>query len=341
LKAVVLVGGEGTRLRPLTETIPKPLLPVVNRPFLDHVLDHLLRHDVDEVILSSPYLESAFRPFIEGRRQSPRITWITEETRLGTGGAVVNAGPLVNETFLVLNGDILTDLDLTAMLGFHRRRGAVATIALTHVEDARPYGLVEIAEDGRVSAFREKPASLVPGDVNAGTYVLEPEALSGWEPDREISIEREIYPSLIERGDRVFGFLSTAYWMDLGTPQKYLEAQFDILLGRVAGYSLRAPLVAGSAHIDRTAEIGRRVVVGEEVVVAEGASISDSVLHDRARIGSHARVGACVVGAHAVVGAGAVLSGCVLAEGASVPEGLEARDLRVPPGEVAQAPALR
>ena len=158
MKAVVLVGGEGTRMRPLTETTPKPLIPVVDRPGLDHVLDHLARHGVHEVVLSSPYLERVFHPFIAARHGDPAITWITESEPLGTGGAIVNALPgLGDEPFFALNGDILTDLDLTAMLAFHRERGAAVTIALHHVEDARAFGLVVTDADGRVEEFREKP----------------------------------------------------------------------------------------------------------------------------------------------------------------------------------------
>ena len=169
MKAVVLVGGEGTRMRPLTETMPKPLLPLLDRRSLDHVLDHLARHGVHEVVLSSPYLEETFHPFIEGRHGDPVITWITETSALGTGGAIVNAlDRLGAAPFFALNGDILTDLDLTSMLAFHRDREAAVTIALHHVEDARAFGLVATEADGRVREFREKPQDLIPGDINAG-----------------------------------------------------------------------------------------------------------------------------------------------------------------------------
>ena len=185
MKAVVLVGGEGTRMRPLTETMPKPLLPLLDRRSLDHVLDHLARHGVHEVVLSSPYLEATFHPFIEARRGNPAITWITETEALGTGGAIVNAlDRLGDEPFFALNGDILTDLDLTAMLAFHRDREAAVTIALHHVEDARAFGLVATEPDGRVLEFREKPQDAIPGDINAGTYLLDPEALGGWPAGR-------------------------------------------------------------------------------------------------------------------------------------------------------------
>src|SRR5205085_7867841 len=200
MKAVVLVGGEGTRMRPLTETIPKPLLPLANRPFLSEVLDRLADHGVEEVVLSSPYLESTFRPFIDSwHGAAPSVVWITETQPLDTAGAIVNALPLLGEgAFFVLNGDILTDLDFTALLRFHRERGAEATITLAHVEDARAFGLVTTDADARVQEFREKPQDPVAGDVNSGTYVLEPSVLRSWQRGQRVNIEREVFPVLIE-----------------------------------------------------------------------------------------------------------------------------------------------
>lgn len=220
MKAVVLVGGEGTRMRPLTETLPKPLLPMVDRPFLDHVLDRLAAHGVDGVVLSSPYLEEVFDPFLQTRAgRPPSIQWITEAQPLGTAGAIANALDHLDDTFLVLNGDILTDLDLTALMVFHRSRGAVATISLAPVEDARPYGLVDIDPNARVRAFREKPSDPVRGTVNTGTYVLEPVALRGVSTSRAVSIETEVFPGLIDSKVPVYGFLSDAYWRISGRPR--------------------------------------------------------------------------------------------------------------------------
>ena len=292
MKAVVLVGGEGTRLRPITETMKKELMPLMDRPSLDHVLDHLARHGVHEVVLSSSYLESTFHAFIEARHGDPRITWITEADPLGTGGAIVNAlEHLDEEPFFALNGDILTDLDLTAMLAFHRDRGAAATIALTHVEDARPFGLVPTEPDGRVIEFREKPEELVPGDINAGTYVLEPSALRAWVVGENVSIERQIFPGLIAEGRPLYGFLSEAYWLDLGTPEKYLQAHFDILEGRVEGEpATAAPHVAETATVDLRAHLGRWVVVGEGAEVGPDAQVDDSVLHPGAVVDAGERV---------------------------------------------------
>ena len=337
MKAVVLVGGEGTRLRPLTETVPKPLLPIVNRPLLHRVLDHLAEHGVNEVIASSPYLEESFATFIAERHGDPRITWITEREPLGTGGAIVNALPRLDGTFLVLNGDILTDLDLAAMLEFHHRQSAVATISLHRVEDARPFGLVVSETDGRVLEFREKPVELVPGDINAGTYVLEPRAIDGWKPDRTISIEREIFPSLIEGGAPVYSHLSDAYWLDLGTPQKYLQAHFDILEGKVAGIRCPAPFRAETATVDLEARLGRWVVIGEHAVVDAGAEIEDSVVLDAASVGAGARVVESILGPGAVVEPNATVIGSVLAEGARVKAGAEVEGARISPGQSAGA----
>lgn len=326
MKAIVLVGGEGTRLRPLTETIPKPLIPVMDRAFLDLVLDHLARHDVDEVVLSSPYLEETFRPFVTERTVAgapPAVRWITETEPLGTGGAILNAldhlagdGPV-----LALNGDILTDLDLTAMLAFHRERRASVTISLTHVEDARPFGLVLTGAEGRVSEFLEKPADPIPGDVNAGTYVLDPSVLSGFARGEHLSIERQIFPVVIADGRPVCGFGSSAYWMDLGTPQKYLQGHFDIFEGRVRGLDYPSPWVDDTATVDLRAHLGRWVAVGAGATIGRDARIEDAVLHPGARIGRGVRLTGSIVGADASVGDGATVVDSVLGQGAEVAGG--------------------
>jgi mannose-1-phosphate guanylyltransferase len=334
VKAVVLVGGEGTRLRPLTETTPKPLLPLMDRPSLAHVLDHLARHGVHEVVLSSPYLEATFHPFIQSRHGDPSLTWITEETPLGTGGAVVHALAALKADgpFFALNGDILTDLDLTAMLAFHREHAASATIALHHVTDARPFGLVDLGPDGRVREFREKPEQLVPGDVNAGTYLLEPDALADWPVGRNTSIEREIFPGIIASGRPVYGMVADAYWLDLGTPENYLQAHFDMIEGKVHGVRYDAPWIGEGADVDLRAHLGRWVAVASGATVAPEAEIDDSVLHAGAYVGVGARLVGSIIGARARVGAGTVLTSCVLGEESSVAEGMELEGARVPAG---------
>jgi mannose-1-phosphate guanylyltransferase len=315
MKAVVLVGGEGTRLRPLTETVPKPLLPLVDRPILDHVLDHLVVHGVREVVMSSPYLEDTFHPFIEARGGDPAITWVTEREALGTGGAIVSAlDHLGDQPFFALNGDILTDLDLTAMLASHRQRGAVATIALHHVEDARAFGLVATDPAGRITEFREKPPHPVPGDINAGTYVLEPSALRGWPAGTYIWIEGEIFPAMIRDGAPVYGFDDGAYWLDLGTPEQYLRAHFDLLEGKLRGIAYDSPWVGSGASLDLTARVGRSVVIGEGARVGAEAEVDEAVLLAGAVVQDGARVVASIVGPGAIVGSGATLVDSVLGE---------------------------
>lgn len=331
MKAIVLVGGEGTRLRPLTSTTPKPLLPLMGRAFLHHVIDHLSAHGVDEVILSSPYLESEFVPFVEQRHGDPRIVWISEASPLGTGGAVLTALENVEETFFVLNGDILTDLDLTAMAAAHDASGAAVSIATMHVDDARPFGLVVTDETGRVSEFREKPTQLIPGNINAGTYVIDPLALAGFDGGVNTSIEKVVFPAIIERGEPVRAFPSQCYWMDLGTPEKYLLAHFDILEGKVKGENFPAPFVEG-ARIDIQAHLGRWVVAGEGSSVGPDAQVEDSVIHEGATVEEGASLRSCILGRGSRVGARARLERCVLGEGAMVEEDAQLTDARVPEG---------
>jgi NDP-sugar pyrophosphorylase family protein len=338
MKAVVLVGGEGTRMRPLTETVPKPLLPLMDRRSLDHVLDHLARHGVHEVVLSSPYLEETFHPFIEARHGDPAISWITENHALGTGGAIVNALEAAGEEpFFALNGDILTDLDLTAMKAFHEARGAAVTIALHHVEDARAFGLVATDDDGQVLEFREKPEDPIPGDINAGTYLVDPTVLTDWTSGDTISIEREIFPAVIDAGHPVYGFVADAYWLDLGTPEKYLQAHFDMFEGKVHGVSYPSPWVAEGAEIDLRAHLGRWVAVNAGASVGPDAQVDDSVLHAGSRVEAGARLTGSVLAPGAVVGAGAVVADSVLGERASVPGSMRLVGARVAAGTVASA----
>ena len=333
MKAVVLVGGEGTRLRPLTETVPKPLLPLVDRPILDHVLDHLVVHGVREVIMSSPYLEETFHPFIEARDGDPAITWITEHEALGTGGAIVSALDHVGDhAFFALNGDILTDLDLTAMLASHDERHAIATIALHHVQDARAFGLVETDPSGRITEFREKPPDPVPGHINAGTYVLEPSALRSWPAGAYLWIEGEVFPTLIRKGAPLFGFGTDAYWLDLGTPEQYLRAHLDLLDGKVGGIVYERPWVGSRSSLDPTACIGKRVVVGEGARVEAGATLEESVLLAGAVVEADAHVTASIVGRDAVVGSGSTLIDSVLGDRVRVDPGSRLEGVRLGSG---------
>jgi mannose-1-phosphate guanylyltransferase len=294
----------------------------MGKEFLHHVLDHLGAHGVHEVVLSSPYLEDAFLPLVEQRHGDPKITWITESEPLGTGGAVLNAlDDLGDDPFFVLNGDILTDLDLSAMRDAHVSHSAAVTIATMHVDDARPFGLVISDAETQISEFREKPADPVPGDINAGTYLIDPQALARFPRDRAMSIEREIFPGVISVGAPVFAYSSLCYWIDLGTPEKYLRAHFDILDGKVENEVYPAPWVHPTATVDLRSRLGAWSVIGAHAEVARGAEVDGTVMMERARAGEGSRVRDCILGPGAVVGDGATAIRAVLGEGAVLAEG--------------------
>ena len=262
--AVVLVGGFGTRLRPLTNQTPKAMLPVANRPFLEHQLEHLASHGVDRVILACGYRPDALRAHF-----GDRVQYVVEDEPLGTAGAIAHAARGIGETFVACNGDVLTDLDLGALLALHRHRGARLTLALHPVDDPSRYGVVETDDDDAVTRFVEKPppGSAGANTINAGTYVIEPEVLAGVPPGRPVSIEQEIFPTLI--GGGLYGQVQAGRWIDIGTPESYLAA--NVRLAPPEG------LVDPSARVEPGARIAASVV-GPRAHVGAGATVSGSVL---------------------------------------------------------------
>jgi mannose-1-phosphate guanylyltransferase len=315
MKAVVLVGGEGTRLRPLTLTTPKPLLPIVNQPFLERQLVWLADHGVDEVVLSMGYLPDAFHAHFRDESgadtfRGMRLQYAVEDEPLGTAGAIRFAADGMSERFIVCNGDVLTGLDLSAMVEFHDERGAEVTIALTRVEDPSAFGVVPTSPDGGVIAFVEKPApGSAPSDwINAGTYVLEPSFLYRIPPRLNVSVERETFPRLLQQPGRLFGFRTDAYWLDIGTPEKYLQAHLDVLNGSVG-----RPPTPGAR------ELSEGIWTQGDATIDPGATVlAPTLLGPRARVQSGARVRGSVLGAGAVVEQGAVLESAVLHEEARV-----------------------
>jgi NDP-sugar pyrophosphorylase family protein len=345
VRAVVLAGGEGTRLRPLTYALPKPLLPIANRPFLERQLAWLAGAGVDEVILSIGYRPDAFLERFPGGSvpgTSLRLRLAVEPEPLGTAGAIrfaATAGDIA-ERFLVCNGDVLSTLDLTALLRFHDQRGAQATIALTRVEDPSAFGVVPTTPDGRVLGFVEKPApGQAPTDwINAGVYVFEPSVLAAIPEGRAVSVERETFPALLAADGKLFARPDGGYWLDIGTPEKYLQAHTDALAGRLGplpgaelapgvradgsvvveeGARLIAPvLLAGGCRVEAGAEVARSVL-GPGCTVAGRARVSGSVLLAGARVGPGATVDGSLVGPEAAVEEGASVSGLsVLGRGA-------------------------
>ena len=329
MQAVVLVGGLGTRLRPLTETIPKQLLPIGGVAMIERVLAQLAEHGVDRAVLSMGYLPD---PFVEAypdkRIGGVAVTFAIESHPLGTAGAIRFAASTsgIEETFLAVNGDVLTDLDVTALVALHRARRGEATIHLTPVADPSRYGVVVTDERGTVLEFVEKPAAgTAPSNtINAGTYVLEPAFLDRVSPDTAVSVETEVFPEMVERGT-LFAMLDASYWLDAGTPPSYLQANTDVLDGvrRLVcpGAWVGSSLVDAGADVAATATL-ERSVLADLVVVEDGVVIRGSVVLEGARIGSGATVIDSVVGPGATVGAGSALSAnCLVARGARVPEG--------------------
>lgn len=326
MQAVVLAGGEGTRLHPLTSTVPKPVLPLAGRPLLSHMLDWLGRHGVDDVVLSCGFLADAVRSVLGDRHRDMRLRYVNERQPLGTAGPVRLAADegLLDERFLVLNGDILTDADLGELVERHRATGAAATLGLTAVEDTRSFGVVPTAADGRVEAFLEKSDAPPPTNrVNAGIYVLERELVDDIEVGRAVSFEREVFPARVGRG--LHAHPVEGYWIDIGTPDRYLEATYDLLAGVVAS-DLPARDESGSLIADDCitsgARIGPQSVLGPHCSVGAGASVERSVLHERVVVGEDAVVRESVVAAGARLGSGVrVEPRAVVGGGAHVPDG--------------------
>ena len=336
MKAVFLVGGEGTRLRPLTYTTPKPLLPICNEPFLARQIRWLALHGVDEVILSMGYLPDAFRErFPDHRCDDVVLRYAVEPEPLGTGGAIRFAAEGIEETFLVCNGDVLTDLDVRELIKFHEATDAEATIALTQVDDPSAFGVVPTADDGRVLAFVEKPPpGLAPTNwINAGTYVLEPSMLERIPYGAVTSVERETFPRTLEHGGALYAVQSEAFWLDIGVPRQYLDAHANVLAGVLGSPPVRGAVereegvwIQGDVAVDESARLLAPVLLDDGVTVGPGATVSGSVAGAGSRIDREARLAASVLldGVHveerAVVVDSVIGAGAQIRAGASVTE---------------------
>ena len=361
MKAVILVGGEGTRLRPLTCNTPKAMLPLANRPFLEHIFDYLKHYGIWEVVLSMGYKPDAIeKHFGDGSDFGINLTYVVEDKPLGTAGGVKNVEQHIDGTCLVFNGDILTDLDLSAIIDFHRQNKGKVSIALIPVEDPTAYGLVETDANQRVTAFIEKPTPdrVTTNLINAGTYVMEPDVLDLVPPDTYYMFERGVFPELLARGEPVFGYPYNGYWMDIGTPAKYLAAHHDLLTGRLdrdlPGSLLRedvwigerceipltarlsGPVVLGDrVYIEGGATIVGPTVIGDDCHIGPGACVEGSVIWSGTTIGPQANVRNSLVGRGCTVAGGAWLTGgTVVADGAAIGPGNRLdRGVRIWPGK--------
>jgi len=345
MKAVILVGGEATRLLPLTCNIPKAMVPVLNIPFLEHVIRYLNEHQVRDIILAQGHLQESIESYFgDGSQFGVKLSYTVEDTPLGTAGAVKNAEVYLDETFLVLNGDIFTDLDITAMIGTHREKKAKATIALTPVDDPTSYGLIETNAESRVTRFLEKPSwsQVTTNMINAGTYVVESEVLSQIPPQVNFSFERNLFPLLLEQGEPIYAYPSAAYWMDIGTPEKYLQLHRDLLSGKSSQY-IRASgeevLIGGQSHIQAIAEVKGTVVIGDNcsigggvkligpVVIGAGctiledAVIEESIIWRNAWLGRGVKLKSSIVADNCCLNANSIIEDSVLGDRVTVDSG--------------------
>ncbi|HWF32211.1 MAG TPA: NDP-sugar synthase [Solirubrobacteraceae bacterium] len=357
MQAVILVGGEGTRLRPLTSTVPKPVVPLVDRPFIAFMLDWLVTHGIDDVIMSCGFLATSVRNVLgDGSAYGVRLRFVEEPDPRGTAGALKYAESMLDERFLMLNGDVLTDIDLSAQIAQHERTGAKGTLALVPVADPSAYGLVHLNEDHSVREFLEKPSAdavIETNLISAGAYVLEREILELVPSDRNVSIEREVWPRLV--GDGLYGFPSESYWLDIGTPERYLQGTFDIIEGNVKtavgerlgsdwlaldegaqvdGRVIPPALLERGVRVAEGAQVGSLVVLGEDVSIGSGASVERSVILNGTEIGAGCTLRDCIVGAGCRIGAGTTITGgAVLGEGVTVgADNVLAHGARIFPG---------
>jgi mannose-1-phosphate guanylyltransferase len=366
VQALILAGGEGTRLQPLTSTIPKPVVPLVDQPFISYMLEWLRRHGIDDVILSCGFMADGVRGVLgDGSGVGVRLRYLEEPRPLGTGGALKFAQDLLEDRFFMLNGDVLTDIDLTAQLRQHERSGARVTLALIAAEDPSAYGLVIRNGDLSVREFVEKPGpdQITTDLVSAGAYIVQREVLAEMAPaGTRISIERDLFPRLVGHG--LFGYEASGYWLDIGTPQRYLQGTFDILEGsvrtevgdrlaresvllaegvEVRGRVIAPAIVAAGSLVGDGATVGGRAVLGRGVTIAAGAHVESSVLLDGVSIGERTVVSSSILGAGVQVGERChIEGGVVLGESVKVgPGNVLCSGVRIFPGVELPEGAIR
>lgn len=353
-EAILLVGGKGTRLRPLTVHTPKPMVPAAGVPFLTHQLARARAAGVEHIVLATSYLAEVFEPYFgDGSALGLHIEYVTETEPLGTGGAIRNvasrlhSGP--DEPVLIFNGDILTGLDIRALVATHEDSGADVSLHLTKVDDPRAYGLVPTDPTGRVTAFLEKPQTpeeIVTDQINAGAYVFRRSVIDTIPEGRPVSVERETFPDLLASGAHLQGMVDSTYWLDLGTPQAFVRGSADLVLGRAPSPAVPGRcgdrLVLSSATVAPDAKLTGGTVVGENAVIGEGARVDGSTVLSGAVIEPNAVVTDSLIGAGARIGARSVLAGAVIGDGAVVGADNELRDgVRVWCGAELPAGAVR
>jgi mannose-1-phosphate guanylyltransferase len=360
MKAVILVGGEATRLRPLTCNTPKIMIPVLNRPFFEHLIGYLKAHNIIDIVLAVGKSAGQIQDYFgDGNKLGVRITYSVESLPLGTGGAVKNAERFLDGSFVVLNGDIFTDIDLSVMIKLHRKNKAMASLALTPVEDPTIYGVVETDSGGRVKRFTEKPSrdKVTTNMINAGIYILEPDILSYVASNAFSMFERDVFPPLLEKGQAVYGYPFQDYWIDMGTPDKYVKLQQD-LLRRYAGNNgirlegesfvhssarIEGPaVVGGGSFIDRNCIVRGPAVLGARCHAEEGVVVEGAILWQDCQIRKGARLRNCLIASRCSVGEESeILGGCILGDDVRIGEGNRlSNGIKVWPGTTIEPGAI-
>jgi mannose-1-phosphate guanylyltransferase/phosphomannomutase len=367
MQAVVMAGGEGTRLRPLTTRRPKPMVRIVNRPMLEHTINLLKHHKFEDIVLTLHYMPDIIKEYFQdGVEYNVKLNYLIEDKPLGTAGGVKNAEQFLGDTFAVISGDVLTDINLSEALGFHKRNGALATIALTRVPNPVEYGIVITDKTGRVKQFLEKPGwgEVFSDTVNAGIYILEPEVLKQIKPSTEVDFSKNLFPKLLEQGEPLYGYIAEGYWCDIGNPGQYLQANQDALKGRL---KLKIPgretngvwvdkgtdiedyveiqppaLIGAKTRIRAKAHVSEFSIIGDGVTVDEKATIKRSIIGSNSFVGPRADLAGCVIGEkchlrdEATVLEGAVVGDeCMVGRGATIKQGI-----RIWPGKMIEASAI-
>jgi mannose-1-phosphate guanylyltransferase len=346
MKAVILVGGPGVRLRPLTDNCPKPMVPVVNKPFLEHTLTHLKLSGIEEIVLAMNYLPEAIRDYFgDGERCGVRLTYLIEEEPLGTAGAVKNAAAYLDRPFIVFNGDnVFLEMDFDEVYAFHRDKKAKATICMTQVDNPSAYGVVETDENQRVKRFIEKPppGTETSNRINAGCYILEPEVLGEIPAGQHYMFEKGLFPKLLEIGWPLYGYTYNGYWLDMGTPQKYFNFNMDLLLRKtksplfqdLAGdgvyYSEDSGVhptakITGPVLIDSGCKIGPGVsikgpvIIGKGCVIGDGTSLEETILWDNIAISKNSRLEKCIIAGNTIIKDNSKIENSVVTPSGTVP----------------------
>lgn len=323
MQAVILVGGEGTRLRPLTYDLPKPMAPILGKPYLERLINLLKQSGVEEIIFATCFKYDVIQDYFkDGKNFGVKLFYEIENEPLGTAGAVKNVAKHINGTFLVFNGDIMVDMDIKKLIEFHKKQKGIGCLTLTKVEDPTRYGIIEVNEDKSIKRFIEKPApdEITTNYINAGLYILEKETLDLMKPDTNYSFERQIFPKILNSSKKLYAFCNDGYWIDIGKPESYSKVQFDILSGKLKinmpGYKKvkenvwvgkdvhiadnakldQYVFIDDNAYIKENCAIGQYAVIGRDCVINKNSAIENSIIWQGADIGENVKIKDCIIG---------------------------------------------